>query len=47
MPISRDDMQAKHDIYETDYSAWIEGQVALLRQGKLQLRDPFGEAPAC
>ncbi len=27
-------MQAKHDIYETDYAAWIEGQVALLRQGK-------------
>ena len=29
-------MQAKHDIDEKDYSAWIEGQVALLRQGKLQ-----------
>jgi hypothetical protein len=36
MPIARDDMQAEQDIYETDYSAWIEGQVALLRQGKLQ-----------
>ncbi len=22
-------MQAKHDIYETDYSAWIEGQLAI------------------
>jgi hypothetical protein len=29
-------MQAKHDLYDTDYCAWIEGQVALLRQGKLE-----------
>ena len=29
-------MQAKHDLYEKDYSAWIEGQMALLRHGKVQ-----------
>lgn len=29
-------MLAKHDLYENDYSAWIRGQVALLRQGNVQ-----------
>jgi hypothetical protein len=30
------DMQAKSDLYERDYSAWIEGQVTLLREGRIQ-----------
>jgi hypothetical protein len=29
-------MHAKSDLYEKDYSAWIEGQVALLREGRFQ-----------